>query len=273
MALWSMNVDGGIAVATYENLPMNYMCADGVQELARLADDWRDPSIRAIVLCGRAGGGFITHYSVEELLGLASDREAMRLAGTAVSRNYHAVLFALCDLPKVVIAAMNGNTMGGGFELSLACDIRVGQKGDYRYGQPEVCLGILPGGGGTQRLSRLIGAGRAIEFILRSRIVDPDTALSLGLIHELADDALARAKVIAAEVAALPPMAVACAKRAVYAGSDAHLSAGLEIESSAFLETMESDDARCAMQAYVDLPFDQRREWLEHGAYPKYSGR
>src|SRR6185503_2125959 len=101
---------------------------------------------------------------------------------------------------------MNGNTMGGGFELSLSCDIRIGQKGDHRYGLPEVRLGILPGGSGTQRLPRLIGAGRAIEFILRSRVVKPEVALSMGLIHELVDDAVARAKEVAAEVAVLPPM-------------------------------------------------------------------
>src|SRR6185503_4599045 len=101
---------------------------------------------------------------------------------------------------------MNGDTMGGGFELSLSCDIRIGQKGDHRFGLPEVKLGILPGGSGTQRLSRLIGAGRAIEFILRARVVRPEDALALGLVHEVADDALARARTVAGEIAALPPV-------------------------------------------------------------------
>src|SRR5699024_9005364 len=97
------------------------------------------------------------------------DRETMRaVVGTTLNRGYQSLLLSLRNLPKVVIAAMNGNTMGGGFELSLACDIRVGERGDYRYGFPEVRFGIIPGGGGTQRLSRLIGAGRATEFILMS---------------------------------------------------------------------------------------------------------
>lgn len=274
MALWSVDTGNGVAVATYDNPPMNYFCARGAQELAGLVEQWRDPAIRAVVLCGSgAGNGFITHYSVEELLAHASDREGMRTVGRSLSPGYHALLLALRDLPKVVIAAMNGNTMGGGFELSLACDIRVGQRGDLRYGFPEVRLGIIPGGCGTQRLSRLIGAGRAIEFILRSRIVCPEDALAMDLVHELADDAAARAGQIAAEVAALPPVAIASAKRAVYGGSDTHLAAGSQMESATFLETMLSDDGRLAMQTYVDLPYDQRRDWLEQSDYPAYAGR
>lgn len=272
MQHWTTETTGGIVVARYDNPPMNYFCADGAQELLQLIETWRDPAIRAVVLCGGTGNGFITHYSVEELLDFARDEQALRTVGTALNRNYHALLMTLCDLPKVVIAAMNGNTMGGGFELSLACDIRIGQRGDYRYGLPEVRMGIIPGGSGTQRLSRLLGAGRAIEFILRSRIVDPETAHSMGLVHELADDAKARAAEIAREVASLPPLAVACAKRAVYSGSDTHLTTGLEIESTSFLESIKSQDGRAAMQAYVDLPFEQRRDWLEQSNYPEYSG-
>jgi len=274
VALWSTKVSDGVALATYTNPPINYFCAEATQELAKLIDSWRDPAIRAVVLCGGTGGGFITHWSIEELLGLVSDPDTMRAIGTSLTRNYQAMLGALRDLPKVVIAAMNGNTMGGGFELSLACDIRIGQRGDYRYGFPEVRLGVLPGGGGTQRLSRLIGASRTIEFVLRSRIVDPQTALSMGLVHELADDALGRAGEIATEVAALPPLAIGCAKRAIYGGSDTHLATGLEMESSAVLETLLSDDCRLAMKTFVDLPFQERRDWLERSHdHPQYSGR
>ena len=273
MALWSTEQKDGVVVATYKNPPMNYFCAEGTQELVEMIEKWRDPAVRAVVLCGGTGNGFITHFSVEELLELANDKEGMRVAGTSLTRGYHAMLLTMRDLTKPVIAAMNGNTMGGGFELSLSCDIRIGQKGDFRYGLPEVRLGILPGGSGTQRLSRLIGAGRAIEFILRSRVVKPEVALQLGLIHELVDDAKARATELAHEMAALPPLAVACAKRSVYGGSDTHLANGLEIESAEFLQTMLSDDGRLAMKTYVDLPYEKRRDWFEQSKYPKYSGR
>ena len=272
MALWITEVTNGVAVATYHNPPMNYFCAAGTQELSHLIESWRDPAIRAVVLTGGMQGKFITHYSVEELAALASDHEGMRVMGTALTAGYHAMLLRLRNLPKPVIAAMNGDTMGGGFELSLSCDIRIAQRGDHRFGLPEVKLGILPGGSGTQRLSRLIGAGKAIEFILRGRVVSPEDALALGLVHELADSALVRAQEIATEMAALPPLAVARAKHAVYTGSDTHLSTGLDIEGSAFLETMLSDDGLLAMKTYIGLPFEQRRSWLERPTNPGYKG-
>ena len=265
MTLWKTEVKDRVVVATYTNPPMNYFCAEGSRELLELLESWRDPAIRAIVLTGGLPGKFITHYSVEELAQYASDREALQSAGTGLTAGYHRMLQRLPELPKPVIAAMNGDTMGGGFELSLACDIRIGQRGDHRFGLPEVKLGIIPGGSGTQRLARLIGAGRAIEFVLRARVVKPEQALALGLVHELADDAQARAREIALEIAAFPPLAVASAKRAVYRGSDAQLQAGLDIEGSAFLETMLSDDALAAMKTYIGLPFEKRREWIEKG--------
>ncbi|HEY2388595.1 MAG TPA: enoyl-CoA hydratase/isomerase family protein [Candidatus Binatia bacterium] len=265
MSLWTCEVRDRIAVATYTNPPMNYLCADGTRELADLIEAWRDPAIRAVVLTGGVPGKFITHYSVEELAQLASDRQTLRAIGTSLTMGFHRLLTTLRDLPKPVIVAMNGDAMGGGFELSLSCDLRIAALGDHRYGLPEVKLGILPGGSGTQRLARLVGAGRAIELVLRGRVVGPEEALALGLVHELADDAPTRARAIAAEMADLPPLALANAKRAVYAGSDTQLEAGLEIEGAAFLETMLSDDALAAMRAYVAVPLAERRGWIERG--------
>jgi len=273
MGLWKTETKDRVVVATYTNPPMNYFCADGTRELVGLIEAWKSPDVRAVVLTGGMAGKFITHYSVEELVEYATDREAMRIAGTSLTAGYHKMLLDLRNLPKPVIVAMNGDTMGGGFELSLSCDIRIGQKGDHRFGLPEVKLGILPGGSGTQRLSRLIGVGRAIEFVIRSRVVRPEEALALGLVHELADDAAARAKELAAEMALLPPLALARAKHAVYAGGDTHLAAGLDIESADFLETMLSDDGLAAMKTYISLPYDKRRDWLDRPKAPEYKNR
>ncbi len=268
MALWEVKTDGGVAVARYTNPPMNYFCRAAMAELGELIDRWRDPAVRVVILTGGPPGQFITHYSVEELVKLASRKDLVRLLGPGLGHNYHDLLRRLGELAKPVIAAMSGDTMGGGLELSLACDIRIAQAGDYRYGLPEATLGILPGGSGTQRLSRLIGAGRAVEFIMRGRICAPDEALALGLAHEVADDALARAREVGAQLAEQSPVALAEIKRAVYQGSEVHFAAGLQIESHAFMQTLLSDEALQTMQTYVDLPHDQRRAWLERHFVP-----
>jgi enoyl-CoA hydratase len=273
MSMWQVESKGGVVVATYTNPPMNYFCAEGTRELAGLIEQWRSSDVRVVILTGGMTGKFITHYSVEELAAYASDREALRVIGVGLTAGYHRMLDDLRALPKPVIAAMNGDTMGGGFELSLSCDIRIAARGDHRFGLPEVKLGIIPGGSGTQKLTRLVGLAKAIEFVLRARVVRPEEALGLGLVHEVAGDALARAQEIGAEMAQLPPLALAMAKRSVYEGFDTHLQAGLRIEDSAFLETMLSDDGLAAMKAYIAQPHEKRRAWLEQPVAPEHKGR
>ncbi|MEM9123354.1 MAG: enoyl-CoA hydratase/isomerase family protein [Pseudomonadota bacterium] len=265
MALWTTDLKDGVLVATYNNPPMNYFCAEGVAELAGLIATWDSPEIRVIVITGAVEGRFITHYSVEELVDLANDQEAMQRMGTALNDGYHALLLSLRHLPVPVIMAMNGDAQGGGFEFSLMGDIRVLQKGDHRVGLPEIKLGIMPGGSGTQFLPRLIGMGQAINFIVRGQTVPPEEALSLGLVHELADNALARAKEIAAELAKQPRHGMAMAKRAVLRGADLPLTDGLRTEAEAFLSTMLDEDALHAMKTYLDQPLEARRDWLSKG--------
>lgn len=263
MSLWTTERDGAVVVATYTNQPMNYFCAEGAGELLELIETWRDPEIRAVVLTGGMKGKFITHYSVEELVDIASDRAGMDAMGNALNHGYHAMLRKLRDLPKVIIAALNGDTMGGGFELSLSCDIRIASAGDHRIGLPEITLGILPGGCGTQRLPRLLGAGRALDFILRGRICRPEEALEIGLVSEVAPDAAVRGRELAKALATHNPVSVAEIKRAVYQGAEMHLEGGLEIEGNAFMETMKSPRGLADMKEYIAEPFEKRRDWLE----------
>jgi len=271
--LWQIEErDDGVVVAAHDNPPMNYLTSAGGRELSRLIDTWRTRAVRAVVLTSAHDGRFITHYSVEELLKSTADRDRVVRTGLFRHDAYHTILQRLSDLEKPVIAAMNGDTMGGGFEMSLACDIRIGQHGDYRYGLPETRLGIIPGGSGTQRLARLIGAGNAVEFCLRGRIVPPERALEMGLIHEVVDDARERAVALAHELAAMPPVALAMVKRSVYAGGDLPLSGGLAVERDACFVARLTDDAIRAMEAYVEVPLDQRRDWLEHGSLPSFTG-
>jgi enoyl-CoA hydratase/carnithine racemase len=275
MEFWTSERRGAVEIATFSNPPRNYIGKPQLDELAQLVAQWRDPAIRAVVIQSRTGEntGF-TQYSVEELYGMASDPGLSRYAG-AVVRGYKAMFDDMMALPKVVIAAMNGDALGGGFELTLACDLRIGQHGDFRYGNPEVRAGVMPGAGGTQRISRLVGLARALDWVLRGRIVPPEVALQLGLVHEVVDDAPTRALELAEEIAMLPPMSVANAKRALYLGADSNLQAAYEIENMNWTEVMQSDDAKVALSTFVAVDPDERRDWFESANsknYPAYSG-
>ena len=275
MEFWTSERRGAVEIATFSNPPRNYIGKPQLDELAQLVAQWRDPSIRAVVIQSRTGenSGF-TQYSVEELYGMASDPGLSRYAG-AVVRDYKAMFDDMMALPKVVIAAMNGDALGGGFELTLACDLRIGQHGDFRYGNPEVRAGVMPGAGGTQRISRLVGLARALDWVLRGRIVPPEAALQLGLVHEVVDDAPTRALELAEEIAMLPPMSVANAKRALYLGADTNLQAAYEIENMNWTEVMQSDDAKVALKTFLDVDPASRRDWFESANsknYPAYSG-
>jgi enoyl-CoA hydratase len=272
---WTTEQRDHVTVAIFSNPPRNYLVKPAIDELEQLVEQWRDPSIRAVVIQSRPEDtGFMTHYSVDELYGLITDPTTARYSA-AIVRGYKAIFDRLQALPKVIIAALNGDTMGGGFELALACDLRIGQKGDFRYGNPELRVGVIPGAGGTQRLTRLVGLARAVEWVLRARIVKPEVALELGLVHEVVEDAPARALELAEEIASFPPKAVGNAKIALYLGADSNLQGGFEIENMMWTEVMQSDDAQLALKTYIDVDLDSRRDWFESESsknYPAYSG-
>jgi len=263
MALWTTETAGDVVVARYANPPMNYFTRHAMAELAVLIQAWRDPAVRVVILTGGVPDRFITHYSCEELLKLVRRPDLIRSLGPSIGQGFHDLLRDLSRLQKPVIAAMSGDTMGGGFELSLACDIRIAATGDCRYGLPEATLGIIPGGSGTQRLSRLLGPGRAVEFMLRGRLVKPERALALNLVHELAYDPLARAMTVARELALLAPAALAGIKRAAWDGAAPGLAHGLALEAQVMAEVFLAPETEVILAAYVALPFEQRRDWLE----------
>lgn len=263
MTFWNVTVTGGVVTAAYDNAPKNYFTAEGAAELAELIAQWADPSVRCVVLTGTVPGCFITHYSVDELAELAADPAALAALGTGLNTGYYDMLGQLRALRKPVIAAINGDAMGGGFELCLWCDIRILAQGDYRVGLPETRLGIIPGGSGTQMLARLLGAGKAIEMVMRGRLAAPDEALELGLVHEVADDALARALEIAHDLAGQAPGALAAAKAAIYGGSDMPLADGLLVEANESVGVIGSPEGLARMTEYLAQPLDRRRDWLD----------
>ncbi|MEO9254072.1 MAG: enoyl-CoA hydratase/isomerase family protein [Tepidiformaceae bacterium] len=247
--------DGAVAICTITNPPMGYMDRETVPELdAAMRDLEADAGVRAIVLTGGVPGVFVRHYSVFELEALS---EQLRTAKTVVDLDHHVpereidVLFRRIEtMGKPVIAAINGTAMGGGFELALACDIRIATQGEYFLGLPEVNIGILPGAGGTQKLARLVGTARALEMTLRGRTVSADEALNLGMVHEAAPEGwcLPRAMQVAEELAAKPPAALAHIKRLVRNATATPLDEGLALERTLFLDLLISDDAAGLMR-------------------------
>jgi enoyl-CoA hydratase len=241
--------EDGVAVVTITNPPMGYLDSATVPELEAVTQELEaDASVRAIVLTGGLPGVFIRHYSVVELEGLSRvlrERQTVIDIEQRVPERALDVVFRRIEtMPKPVIAAINGLAMGGGFELTLACDIRVAEEGDYQMGLPEVNIGILPGAGGTQKLARLVGMARALEMTLRGRTVSPKEAFELGIVQELAPagSALIHAKALARDFADKPPLSVAHIKRLVRMTPETPLADGLALERTLFMDTLVSDD-------------------------------
>ena len=169
----------------------------------------------------------------------------------SVGASFADALGALASVPRATIAAVNGYALGGGLELALACDFRVGAT-DARLGLPEVLLGVVPGGGGTQRLPRLIGSSRAKEMIFTGRQVRAEEALSIGLVNRVvaADDVLETALHWAAELAAGAVVAQGLAKSVVDAGLETTLAEGLTLEHDAFVAAAGTEDAARGLASF-----------------------
>jgi enoyl-CoA hydratase len=155
------------------------------------------------------------------------------------------------EMRKPVIAAISGTAMGGAFEFTLACDIRIAQQGDFQIGLPEVNIGILPGGGGTQRLPRVIGTAAALMHILMGVTLSPLEAAQKGFVHEaVPGNALDRAKEIAARLASHTQQSVRHIKRLVRSAVETPLDEGLRLERNLFMDLCSGDDAIARMRAY-----------------------
>jgi len=226
-----------------------------VGKLAADLDAAEAANARAIVLVGTRPGYFIRHYTLDILLdraeAMSTQAVAFNAARPAPERPYHELLRRIESMPIAVIAAMNGTTMGGGFELALACDLRIAQAGDFLIGLPEVNLGILPGAGGTQRLPRLIGEAKALELIMLGRALPPREALAAGLVHEVVPDARARALELAAAVAARPAHSIAAVKRLVRNATARPLIEGLREERTLFADALSRPETLRHMREAV----------------------
>jgi enoyl-CoA hydratase/carnithine racemase len=250
MGLVSVERRGGAAVVTYANPPIGTMTAAGAQEmLDKVRPLAEDAQVRSIVITGGMPGIFIRHYDVGEL-STASDAAkdapppAPPTPGVRPTSGFLALVDLLAEAPKPVVAAINGLCMGGGFELSLACDIRIASPGVEAIGLPETRVGIFPGGGGTQRLPRVVGEAKALEIILRGLTFDADEALRIGAIHEIAANPVDRALQMAAEWDQRGAEGIAFAKQLTRAALDRPIAEGLADERRSFAAVMRTASAR-----------------------------
>jgi enoyl-CoA hydratase len=211
-----------------------------------LAELRNDETVRVVVITGAGEKAFIAGADINEFAGRTAlqQREVMKAKS---------IFTAAEDFPKPLIAMINGFCLGGGCELALSCDLRVASD-RARFGQPEINLGIIPGGGGTQRLTRLVGEGKAMQMILTGEMIDAQEAHRLGLVNEVYPAAELEAKTmeLANKIAAKSPVALAMAKTAVKNAARMNLRAGLEQEIDLFALCFASEDKEEGVSAFLE---------------------
>jgi enoyl-CoA hydratase len=239
---------GRVAIVTI-NRPEKRNALDGQVRCAFLgAMDRarRDENVRSVIVTGAGDKAFVAGADIAEFEG-RSPVDQWRVMKSP------SIFDAVERLPKPVIAAVNGYCLGGGMELALVCDIRIASS-SAKFGQPEVNLGIIPGGGGTQRLPRVVGLGAALRLILSGEIIAADEALRLRLVEEVAEPAklLDRATELAELMASKSPVALAAAKEATRAALSLPLDDGLKLETALFQLCFSSADKAEGVRAFLE---------------------
>jgi enoyl-CoA hydratase/carnithine racemase len=239
------STDGAVAVVRLDRPPVNALSDQLAAELDEAFGMAADPEVRAVVVTGEpnfAAGADIKQF--QEAQEGASERP---IAGTLRD-----VIRALETLPKPSIAAIFGFALGGGLELAMGADLRY-MASDARVGQPEIKLGLIPGAGGTQRLTRLVGLPKARDIVYTGRFVAAEEALAIGLADKVVppDKLLDTAMAEAASLASGPTVALAAAKRSLTEGWGRPIEEALRIEADAFNETFRSEDAAEGVNAFV----------------------
>lgn len=245
----SVQCDRGLRVVTI-NRPakLNALNRETIESLhAFFRDAASDESTQAVIVTGAGGKSFVAGADIDEVSGFtALEGREWGLLGQAMLRRIE-------TMEKPVIAAINGYALGGGLELAMACHLRIASS-TARLGQPELKLGIVPGFGGTQRLPRLVGKGRALEMLLTGDPVGADEALSMGLVNRVVapDQLLASARNLAMRILQNGPVAVALTLRAVDRGCEMPLSEALDWEVSQYALSCATEDVREGTRAFLE---------------------
>lgn len=261
MAFFEVERRGAVALATFRRPPRNLMSMAAMTELEGVLGQLAaDDAVNVVVITGGVPGYFVAHADLDDLIALGRGEAIEGDPGS-----WGRAFALMASMPQPVVAAVNGQAWGGGCELALACTLRVAATSAH-FGQPEVVVGIIPGAGGTQRLPRLIGAGRAAELILSGRTIDATEAERIGLVEAvLPDEGFVDAAVAWADrIASQPRHAVLAAKRAMVEGLALPLDEGLAVEGRYFIEC-QTAAATIAIQQeaaarYHDADDDERVE-------------
>lgn len=238
-----------IGYITLDRPPANSYDRTFIEELGAAVDQLAaDDEARVIVVRSSSDKFFSAGADVGNFAESDADtnNDMVRLA--------HRVFDRFGEVDKLTIAAINGHALGGGYEIALACDVRIAAEGRYRIGLPEVTLGLLPGTGGTQRLPRLIGRGRALLLMTTGTSVTPEEAERLGMVDRLvpADELTEHVHDVASTIAKGAPLAIAATKRAVHAGLDRPLTEGLQVELDELAPLFASEDGAEGMAAFLE---------------------
>jgi enoyl-CoA hydratase/carnithine racemase len=238
----------GVGSITLDNPPANSYDVQVMSEFGAAVDDAIDSGVRAVIVRSASEKFFSAGADVKKILAgnVAANMEMIGVSQAAFRR------MAAAD--AVFIAHIAGHALGGGLEIALACDVRLAAAGHYKLGTPEVTLGLLPGNGGTQRLTRLLGPSRAMDLLLTGRTFSPSEAHQWGLLADLYDpeEADDRVRAYAVSFARGAALAIAAIKRCVHEGGELPLSEGLALEAELVEQLFGSQDAREGLHAFVE---------------------
>lgn len=246
MEFFELKVDAGVATLTLNRPPVNAlnfaMQAEMIEASALITTN---PEIAAVVIYG-GEKAFAAGADIKEMERLTHDQMVER------SYNLHSAFSAIAQIPKPVVAAITGYALGGGCELAMCADLRFAAE-NAKLGQPEILLGIIPGAGGTQRLTRLVGPSVAKDLVLSGRMISATEALDIGLVDRLfpAESVYSEAVAWARQFVGGPAAAIAAAKRVIDAGQDGTLEQGLEIERQAFADLFATEDRAIGMESFI----------------------
>ena len=252
-----VEIEDGIAVVTI-NRPksLNALNSETLAELGDVASTIeKSKEVKVVILTGSGQKAFVAGADISEMVN-ASAQEGRAMALLAAE-----TFNTLENMPQVTIAAVNGYALGGGCEISMACDIRVAAE-NAKFGQPEVNLGILPGFGGTQRLPRLVGKGRAKELIFTTDQIDAEEAYRIGLANKVVPQAelLDYCKAMAKKIISKASFGVTLAKQAINTGMDTDLASGLKLEANLFGLSFATHDKAEGMAAFLEK---RKADWTD----------